>query len=84
MDMRIDKKWNLRKYSLDLFFDITNAYAAKQPATPTFTFARTADNKAFLTTDGKPLKQDGSNGVPLILDNSSKVVIPTIGFILEF
>ena len=84
MDLRIDKKWNLRKYSLDLFFDITNAYAAKQPATPTFTFARTADNKAFLTTDGKPLKQDGSNGVPLILDNSSKVVIPTIGFILEF
>jgi hypothetical protein len=63
---------------------MTNAYAASQPASPTFTFKRTADNKSFVTTDGKPLRIDGSNGVPLILDNSSKVVIPTIGFIVEF
>ena len=84
MDMRIDKKWNKRKISFDIFFDITNAYGSVQPAQPTFTFKRTADNKDFLTTDGKTLKADGSNGIPLILDNASRVVIPTIGFIIEF
>jgi TonB dependent receptor/CarboxypepD_reg-like domain/TonB-dependent Receptor Plug Domain len=84
MDIRIDKKWNYRKWSLDIYMDITNAYGATQPATPSFTFKRTADNKSFETTDGKQLKADGSNGIPLILDNASKVVIPTIGFIVEF
>jgi TonB dependent receptor/CarboxypepD_reg-like domain/TonB-dependent Receptor Plug Domain len=84
MDVRIDKKWNFKKIGLDVFFDITNAYGSRQPANPTFTFKRTADNSTFLTTDGKPLKSDGSNGIPLILDNSSVVVIPSIGFILDF
>ncbi len=63
---------------------MTNAYDAKQPAAPSFTFKRTTDNKNFETTDGKQLKADGSNGIPLILDNSSAIVIPTIGFIIEF
>lgn len=84
MDIRIDKKWNYKKWTLDLYADVTNAYAAKQPAVPTFTFKRTADNTTFATTDGQPLKADGSNGIPLILDNSSAVLIPTIGFIIEF
>lgn len=84
MDIRLDKKWNRKKWSFDLYMDITNAYASKQPASPTFTFKRTEDNKDFLTTDGKPLKADGSNGIPLLLDNASAVVIPTLGFIIEF
>lgn len=84
MDIRIDKKWNYRKWTLDLFLDVTNAYASSQPAIPNFTFKRTADNKAFETTDGQALKADGSNGIILLLDNTSSVVIPTIGFIVEF
>lgn len=84
MDIRLDKKWNLKKFTFDLYIDITNAYASTTPQFPTFTFKRTTDNKDFLTTDGKPLRADGSNGIPLILDNSSAVVIPTIGFIIEF
>ncbi len=84
LDIRVDKKWNFRKWSLDIYYDMTNAYAAVQPATPTFTFERTSDNKSFLTTDGKSLRPDGSNGIPYIINNSSAVVIPTIGFIVEF
>ncbi len=84
MDIRLDKKWNFKRWSFDLYMDVTNAYASKQPSVPTFTFKRTADNKDFLTTDGKPLKANGSNGIPLVLDNSSGVVIPTLGFIVEF
>ncbi len=84
MDIRIDKKWNFHKWSLDVYYDMTNAYAAQQPAAPSFTFKRTADNKAFMTSDGKPLRSDGSNGIPYIINNSSAVVIPTIGLIVEF
>ena len=84
MDIRIDKKWNYKKWSLDVYYDMTNAYAAIEPAVPTFTFERTPDNKSFLTTDGKPLRADGSNGIPYIINNNSAVVIPTIGFIVEF
>ena len=84
MDIRIDKKWNFKKWSLDIYYDMTNAYAALEPATPTFTFKRTPDNKSFLTTDSKPLRADGSNGVPYIINNNSAVVIPTVGVIVEF
>ena len=83
-DIRIDKKWNYRKTTLNLFLDITNWYKAINPSFPQYTFRRTADNTAFLTTDGQPIRQDGSNGIPVFLDNSDASVIPTIGFIVEF
>lgn len=84
LDFRVDKKWNFKKYSLDLYLDVTNAYASLQPATPNYTFQRTADNTAFQTTDGNALRPDGANAIPLILNNASRTVIPTIGFILDF
>lgn len=83
-DIRIDKKWNFRKITLDLFLDITNWYNAKSPAYPQYTFKRNADNTAFVTTDGQPIKQNGSNAIPFILANDDASVIPTIGFIIEF
>jgi hypothetical protein len=84
LDVRIDKKWNFQRVTLDLFLDITNLLFTPNPAFPQFTFARTADNSAFATTDGQPLRTDGSNGIPVILANDDPVAIPTIGFILEF
>ncbi|HEX4877893.1 MAG TPA: TonB-dependent receptor [Chitinophagaceae bacterium] len=83
-DIRIDKKWNFRKITLDLFLDITNWYNAKSPAFPQYTFKRNADNTAFVTTDGQPIRQNGSNAIPFILTNDDASVIPTIGFIIEF
>lgn len=83
-DIRIDKRWNFRKTTLDIYLDVTNWYGAKTPAYPNYTFARNSDNTAFLTTDGKPLRTDGSNAVPLLLKNNDANTVPTIGFILEF
>jgi outer membrane receptor for ferrienterochelin and colicin len=83
-DIRIDKKWNFKKTTLDVFIDITNFYIAKSPAVPSYTFKRTADNSAFLTTDGMPVKADGSNAVPTLLKDDSPFVKPTLGFIFEF
>ncbi len=83
-DVRIDKKWNFRSFTLDIFLDVQNWYAAKNPGLPQYTFQRNADNTDFVTTDGQPVKQNGSNAIPFILLNDEASVLPTLGFIIEF
>ncbi|HQW44129.1 MAG: TonB-dependent receptor [Chitinophagaceae bacterium] len=83
-DVRIDKKWNFRKTTIDLFLDVTNWYVAKNPAIPEYTFKRNAANTAFETTDGLSLKTDGSNAIPTRVKNDDPFVTPTIGIIIEF
>ena len=83
-DVRIDKKWNFKKMTIDLFLDVTNWYIAKNPAIPTYTFRRNANNTAFLTTGGLPINMNGSNAIPTLLSNDDPQVTPTLGFIIEF
>jgi len=83
-DLRIDKKWNFRQLTFNLFLDVTNWYVAKSPAFPQFTFQRNPTNTAFLTSDGQPIQLNGSNAIPFILSNEDGTPIPTIGFIIEF
>ena len=83
-DIRIDKKWNFKKYTLDLFLDIQNWYGAKNIGIPQYTFKRNADNTAFVTTDGQPIQQNGSNAIPVILENDDSSILPSVGIIFEF
>ncbi len=83
-DIRIDKKWNFKKFSLDLFLDIQNFYGSKSAGSPQYTFKRNNNNTAFVTTDGNPVNVNGSNAIPFILDDVDGNVLPTIGFIVEF
>ena len=83
-DIRIDKKWNYKRTTLDLYLDVTNWLLAKSPAPPFYSFKRTADNAGFQTTDGLPIQQNGSNAIPFYLNNADAIFAPTIGFIVEF
>lgn len=83
-DVRIDKKWNFRKFTFDLYLDVTNWWVAKSVAAPQYTFERNLQTQAFITTDGLPVRADGSNAIPRILKNDDPVVVPTLGFIIEF
>lgn len=83
-DMRIDKKWNFRKTTFDLFLDVSNWWGAKSVSYPKFTLERDLKTGAFITTDGQAIRPDASNGIPLILKDDDPVVLPTIGFIIEF
>lgn len=83
-DVRIDKKWNFRKITIDIFLDVTNWYVAKNPAVPEYTFKRNASNTGFETTDGLPIKADGSNAIPTRVKDDDPFVTPTIGLIIEF
>jgi len=84
VDLRIDKIANFNKFSLTFFIDIQNLLLNPQQGTPYYTFKRNADNSGFETTDGKALKSDGSNGIPMILNSESKNVTPTLGLIFDF
>lgn len=83
-DVRIDKKWNFKKVTLDVFLDVVNWYGAVSAAVPNYTFKRTNDNSGFLTTDGLAIKANGSNAIPLFLNNDDKTSTPSIGVIVEF
>ena len=83
-DVRIDKKWNLRRVTIDLFLDVTNWYVRRNPPVPEYSFTRNMTNTAFVTTDGQPIRADGSNGIPTRVKNDDPFVTPTIGLIIEF
>jgi hypothetical protein len=84
VDFRIDKKWNYKKASIDLFFDFQNALLTANPAFPQYTFERLSDNSGFKTNDGQALKLDGSNAIPLILSNEDANFTPALGLVIEF
>jgi len=83
-DLRVDKKWNFRKITLDLFIDLQNWYGASNPGYPQYSFRRNENNTAFITSDGNALKADGSNAIPVLLGDDDGSITPTLGFILEF
>lgn len=83
-DFRLDKKWNFDRWTMNWFVDIQNAFVNANPAFPQYTWQRTPDNSGFATSDGQALRADGSNAIPVILSNDQPVVVPTIGFIIEF
>jgi len=64
--------------------DVQNIAGIDNPASPNYTFKRKADNSDWYTTDGAALKPDGSNAVPLLLDNNSAIITPSVGFVVEF
>lgn len=84
VDLRVDKKYNFKRTSLNLYLDFQNVLVFTTEGMPNYTFKRNADNSAFETTDGNPLKTDGSNAIPVILKNDNTSLLPTIGFIFEF
>ncbi|WP_146898240.1 TonB-dependent receptor [Adhaeribacter aerolatus] len=84
LDVRLDKKWNFNRVTLDLFLDIANVLGSKTPGYERYTFQRNTENNGFATTNGGPLQEDGSNAIPLILNNDDGNLVPTLGFILEF
>lgn len=84
LDLRLDKNINFKKTTLNLFLDFQNVLMTTQENAPYYTFKRTEDNSGYATTNGKPLNINGSNGIPIILNNTSKNITPSIGFTFEF
>jgi outer membrane receptor for ferrienterochelin and colicin len=84
LDFRVDKRINFSRTALNIYIDIQNILKQENDNFPKYTFKRTDDNSAFLTTDGQPLQQNGSNAIPYLLNTKSGNLIPSFGFIFEF
>jgi len=83
LDLRIDKKFNFRKSSLDVYLDFQNAALSKNVNQDYYTFKRNPDN-SYATTDGKAIKSDGSNAIPVYISNVDQTITPAIGIVFEF
>lgn len=85
LDVRLDKKWNFNKWTLDIFIDIVNLLDSPNWAPASYTFK--IDNQGpdiYDTTDGNALNIDGSNAKPTYVQNRSSSRLPSVGFIIEF
>ncbi|TKG95592.1 TonB-dependent receptor [Puteibacter caeruleilacunae] len=72
LDVRIDKKWNFRKMSLDLFFEIQNALGTSTPEPPEHALVRDDSGNVITPIQIEELEpEEGS-------------MIPVIGFSIDF
>ena len=72
LDLRIDKKWNFKKFAFNIFIDIQNALAQKTPQPIEFGLNR--DMAGQITNPRSLVAVDGADGN----------VLPTLGIILDF
>ena len=72
-DIRIDKKWNFKKTSLNIYFEIQNILAQKIPRPPEYGLERGLDGTLIEPINLKKIDTDRSD-----------TPFPTIGLILDF
>jgi hypothetical protein len=72
-DLRVDKKWNLRGFTLDVFLEFQNLLAQELPAEPSFGLARTDLGQII---EPRQITEITS------LTNAS--VLPTLGLVIDF
>ena len=77
LDIRIDKEYFFKKWALNLYADIQNAYSFKSQSKPIYT---NLDVNGMIIPDpnGDPTKQNLR-----ILENSAGNLLPTIGIIIK-
>ncbi len=79
LDFRIDKKWFLKRWNLNLYFDVQNAGNAKNQQPPLLLLDRDAQ--------GNPIIENSAANIPSyrtrFIQNTAGTVIPSIGVIIE-
>ena len=72
-DIRIDKKWNFKQTSLNIYFEIQNVLAQKIPRPPEYGLERQPDGTLIEPINLKKIDTD-----------RSETPFPTIGMVLDF
>ncbi|HHJ51135.1 MAG TPA: TonB-dependent receptor [Phaeodactylibacter sp.] len=85
LNLRLDKQFDFRKWTLSLFLDLQNVYAAPIPTIPYLSPARDENQ---LGPDGYPAlivdPQDPNKYQVEIIDNATGRVLPALGIIADF
>jgi hypothetical protein len=74
VDVRVDKKWNFSKYSLNLYFDFQNFFAQGTPSPDDYGLARAEDGTLLLPRQLVRIAREDQNNVP----------IPSFGIVVDF
>lgn len=78
LDMRVDKKYNFKKWTLDLYLDVQNITNNITNDQPYFSVERDA-NGVPITNPENP-----DYYIPRYIDNTAGTIIPGIGIVVEF
>ncbi len=77
LDIRVDKKWFFKKWSLDVFLDIQNIYNQQTQLKPILDVKRDSSGNPVLDTNNPGNYQYN------FLPNTNGSVLPTVGVIIE-
>ncbi len=73
LDVRVDKKWNFKKFSLDAYIDIQNLLAAAQPSEPSYGLNRDDQGNVI-----------NPRSLVVVSTNDTGSVLPSLGLVLNF
>jgi hypothetical protein len=73
LDFRVDKKWNFKRFSLDVYLDVQNALVADSPSEPSYGLNR--DDQGSIV--------DPSSLV-VVNTNGGAAVLPSLGIVVNF
>lgn len=78
LDIRVDKKWFFKKWSLNLYLDVQNVYASEVPEPPTLLMRQGAN--------GLPVADpnDPTRYQPYFVNGANGTVLPSIGIMIDF
>lgn len=77
LDMRLDKRWYFKKWSLNLYLDIQNVYNYEAPLAPSITVVRD-ENGDPVVSSADPTRYETKE-----IQNFSGTILPSIGIIIE-
>ncbi len=78
LDIRVDKTWFLKKWSINLYLDVKNIYASSNPSQPYLMPQIDENGKRIINPD------NSSQYLLDEVDNSIGRVLPSIGFVVDF
>jgi hypothetical protein len=78
LNIRVDKKYYLKKWTLNFYLDIQNAYAAKTKVAPILLVEK--------DVAGNPITDpnDPTRYKTKFIENTSGILQPSLGIIIEF
>ncbi len=81
MNIRVDKKWYLKKININLYLDVTNVYNAKDVSPANLDVVRDANSNPVIVNPNAP--SDQQKYQLQYLKNSGSNILPTVGLVLE-
>jgi hypothetical protein len=82
LDIRVDKKWFFKKWNLNLYLDIQNAYNFQLKGQPTLVLDRDANGNPQIENPNEPIELQRYK--TKFIENNIGTLIPSLGVVVEF